>query len=60
VLREAGMLTQMREHADLVERQLEHHPPDQATVTLTMTEDVFLRSSPRARWQLAIPLPVEG
>jgi hypothetical protein len=28
-------------------------------MTLDLTDDVFLRSSTWARWQLGIPLPVE-
>ncbi len=58
VLREKA-LPYMREHADQLEQQLEQHPPDQAMVTLALTEDLFLRSSNWARWQLGIPLPVE-
>jgi hypothetical protein len=49
----------MLEHADLLEQQLEEHPTDQAPVTLHLTDDVFLRSSNWARWQLGIPLPVD-
>jgi hypothetical protein len=45
------------DHADRLEQQLDQHPPDQATVTLSLTEDVFLRSYNWARWQLGIPLP---
>ena len=58
-LREKG-LPSMLEHADQPERQLEPHPPDRATVTLSLTDDVFLRSSTWARWPRGIPLPVEG
>ena len=47
------------EHADILERQLEQHGPDEPTVRLSLTEDVFLRSSTWAQWQLSIPLPVE-
>lgn len=50
----------MRVFADCLEQQLEKHPPDQATETLSLTDDVFLRSSNWARWQLGIPLPVDG
>jgi hypothetical protein len=53
----AKALPYMREHADHIERLLEQHPPDQAVVTLTLTDDVFLRSYNWARWQLGIPLP---
>ena len=55
-LREKG-LPYMLAHADLLERQLEQHPPDRATVTLNLTDDLFLRSFNWARWQLGIPLP---
>jgi hypothetical protein len=47
------------EHADQLERKLEQHGPDEPTVRLSLTDDVFLRSSNWARWQLGIPLPVE-
>jgi hypothetical protein len=58
VLRATGLLYQT-EHADHIERRLEQHGPDEAAVTLSLTDDVFLRSSNWARWQLGIPLPVE-
>ncbi len=50
----------MREHADQLEQQREQHGPDEATVGLSLTDDVFLRSDNLARWQLGILLPVEG
>ena len=50
----------MLEHTDHIERLLEQHAPEQTTVALSLTDDVFLRSSNWARWQLGIPLPVEG
>ena len=56
-LREQG-LPLMLEHVDHLERLLDQHPPD-ATVRLSLTDDVFLRSSTWARVQLGIPLPVE-
>jgi hypothetical protein len=40
-----------------LERHLDRHPPDQATVTLYLTDDLFLGSSNRARRQLGMPLP---
>ena len=58
VLREKG-LPSMREHADYLEWHLEQHGPDEVTVRLVLTDDVFLRSSNWARWQLGIPLPKE-
>jgi hypothetical protein len=36
-----------------------NHGSDEATVRLSLTDDVFLRSSNWARWQLGIPLPME-
>jgi hypothetical protein len=59
VLREKA-LPYMLEHADYLEQQLERHAPEEATVTLSLTDDVYLGSSNWARWQLGIPLPVEG
>ncbi len=56
-LRQTG-LTSMLEHAD-ASRQLAQHPPDQATVTLSLTKILFLRSDTSARRQLGIPLPVD-
>jgi hypothetical protein len=50
-------LPSMLEHADHLEQVLEQHPPDQETVTLHLTDDLFLRSYNWARWQLDIPLP---
>jgi hypothetical protein len=56
-LREKGVPS-MLEHANVIEEQLERHGPDEPTVRLSLTDDVFLRSSTWARWQLGIPLPV--
>jgi hypothetical protein len=53
----AKALPHMLNHADELEQQLEQHPPDQVTVTLHLTDDLFLRSYNWARWQLGIPLP---
>ena len=47
----------MREHADHIERLLERHGPDESMVTLSLSDEVFLRSYNRARLQLGIPLP---
>jgi hypothetical protein len=55
----AKSLPYMREHADSLEQQLERHGPDEPTVRLSLTDDVFLRSSTWARVQLGIPLPVD-
>ena len=49
----------MLEHANGIEELLERHGPDEPTVRLSLTDDVFLRSHNWARWQLGIPLPVE-
>jgi hypothetical protein len=56
VLREKA-LPSMLEHADYLEQQLEQHGPSEATVRLSLTDDVFLRSSNWAWVQLGIPLP---
>jgi hypothetical protein len=56
VLRIKG-LPYMLEHADHIERTLEQHGPDETMVTLSLTDDVFLRSYNWARLQLGIPLP---
>jgi hypothetical protein len=50
----------MLEHADALEQQLERHGPDEATVRLSLTDDVFLRSDTWARWQRHPPLPADG
>jgi hypothetical protein len=52
-------LPYMLEHADYLEQQLEHHGPDEATVRLSLTDNIFLSSYNWARVQLGIPLPVE-
>jgi hypothetical protein len=49
VLRETG-LPYMLEHADALEQQLELHGPGEPTVRLSLTDDVFQRSSSWARW----------
>ena len=50
-------LPYVREHADHIERLLERHGPDEAMVTLHLTDDVYLRSYNGARLALGIPLP---
>ena len=50
-------LNSLLEHTDRLEQQLEQHGPGQASVTLALTDDRFLRSSNWARWQLGNPLP---
>ena len=47
-------------HADRLAQQLEQHGPDEWTVTLNLTDDVFLRSYNWARWQLGIPVRTDG
>jgi hypothetical protein len=49
----------MREHADRLEQQLEHVPPDQATVTLYLADDVYWRSFDWVRWRLGILVPAD-
>jgi hypothetical protein len=58
VLREKAV-PHMLEQADVIEEQLERHGPDEPTVRLSLTDDVFLRSPTWARWQLGLPLPVD-
>ena len=55
VLREKG-LPYMIDHANVIEEQLERHGPGEPTVRLSLIDDVFLRSSTWACWQLGIPL----
>jgi hypothetical protein len=40
------------EHATVIEQQLERHGPDESTVRLSFNDDVFVRASTWARWQL--------
>jgi len=56
VLREPGPAYRV-EHADLIERLLEQHGPDEPLATLAMTDDVRLRSDTWAAGDLGIPLP---
>ena len=56
VLREKPLPYRL-EHADHIEHRLEQHGPDEPIVTLSLTDDVYLRSYNWARWQLRIPLP---
>jgi hypothetical protein len=53
----AKALPYMREHADHIEWLLERHGPDEQMVTLSLTDDVYLRSYNGARLELGIPLP---
>ena len=50
-------LPYMREHADHIERLLDRHAADEPMVTLSLTDDVYLRSYNAARLELGIPLP---
>jgi hypothetical protein len=58
VLREKAV-PHILEHADSLEQQLERHGLDEPTVRLSLTDDVYLRSSAWAHWQLGIPLPAD-
>jgi hypothetical protein len=49
-------LPYMLEYVDHLEQQIERHPPE-ATVTLSLSDDMFLRSFNWARVGLGIPLP---
>jgi hypothetical protein len=57
VLRETALPSRL-EHVDSLEH-LERHGPGEPTVRLSLTDDVFLRSSTGSCWRLGIPLPVE-
>ena len=46
VLREKALPYRL-EHANVIEEQLERHGPDEPTVRLSLTDDVFLRSDNR-------------
>ena len=50
-------LDSMVDHADRLEQMLEQHAPDQTTVTLYLSDDMYLRSYNYARVELGIPLP---
>ena len=53
----AKALPYMREHADSIERLLERHAADEPMVTLSLADEVYLRSYNGARLELGIPLP---
>ncbi len=46
----------MAEHADRLERMLDEHGPGEADVSLSLTDDLYLRSFNYARLELGIPL----
>ncbi len=50
-------LPSMLEHATVIEAQLVRHGPDEPTVRLSLTDDVFLRSD---TWALAAGDPPAG
>jgi hypothetical protein len=52
-LRSKG-LPYMRKHADHLEQRLDQYPPD-AMVSLSLTDDVYLRSFNWARLELGLP-----
>ena len=51
----AKQIPYMREHADHIERLLERHGPDEPTVPLSLTDDVFLRSYNWAQLERGTP-----
>jgi len=53
----AKALPYIREHAEHIERLLERYAADEPMVTLSLTDNVFLRSDNGARRELGIPLP---
>jgi hypothetical protein len=56
-LRSDELPAYMAEHADRLERDIDRHPPDAPAVSLSLSDDVYLRSYNWARLQLDIPLP---
>jgi hypothetical protein len=56
-MREHGLPYELA-HADHIERLLEQRPPDEPLVTLSLTDDVYLRSYNWAQLRLGIPLPL--
>jgi hypothetical protein len=56
-LRAEGLPPWMREHADRVERMLDEHGPGEEVVSLSLSDDIYLRSYNHARLKLGIPLP---
>jgi hypothetical protein len=50
-------LPSLLEHADRREHAARGAAPGEPTIRLSLTDDVFLRSSNWARWQLGIPVP---
>lgn len=59
-LRAEGLPPYVREHAQRLERMLDEHGPGEATVSLNLSDDVYLRSYNHARLVLGIPLPPPG
>jgi hypothetical protein len=57
VLRVKG-LPYMQGHTDIIKRRLDQHAANEHTVTLHLTDDVYLRSYNWARLELGIPLPL--
>ena len=47
----------MLQHADHIEKLLDRHAADEPIVSLSLTDDVYLRSYNWARVQLGFPLP---
>ena len=46
----------MLDHADILKQQLDQHAPDEAMVSLSLTDDIYPRSFNWARLALGIPL----
>ncbi len=50
-------LSYAHEHAAIIERDLERHPPDRGLVRMGFSDDVTLRSLTLACWRLGLPMP---
>ena len=46
-----------RQHAVIIERSLDQHPPDQGLVRMSFSDDITLRSLTLACWRLGLPTP---
>jgi hypothetical protein len=56
-LRDPGLPPYMAEHADRIEHMLDECGPGEAEVSLSLTDDMYLRSYNYAHLMLGIPLP---
>jgi hypothetical protein len=50
----------MREHVDCIEQQLEEHAANESLVSLSLPDDIYLRSFTWARVELGCPPSTDG